>query len=138
MSKKDTSEFFDSEGRDLTEERAWLDAHFPQTRGECESASRPCLFFRCRYNLVLTVKADGRIRMHFDPTSQKEQGRPTCALDVAAEGGKSRKALAKILGCSRPDIDQIMERAFIKLKIRHPELRETLEQYSDYGVRKRH
>ena len=139
MSKKDTSAapdldiaYEDCEESDYSEERAWLDANFPKTRGECKRGPRPCLFFRCKYNLVLDVSPKtGRLTINFDPL--EERGIPTCALDVADEGGKILEDIGDMLGVTRERIRQIGVDALYHLQIRNRETLEDLrkEYYED-------
>lgn len=68
----------------------------PQTRSECLDGPRPCPWVSCRHHLALEVTADGvRLMLPEDPADWTDL--PTCALDVAAEGGLGQTALAALL-----------------------------------------
>jgi Sigma-70, region 4 len=68
----------------------------PRTRGDCIGGPRPCPW-ACRHNL--TVERGWR------------PGRPSCALDVADQGGLTLAQIGELLGVSRERIRQIQKQA---------------------------
>lgn len=85
----------------------------PRTRGECEHGPRPCPWVRCRYHLGIDVSASGGIRIPHsgDPIALRE----TCALDVAARGGRTLEEVGELVGLTRERVRQIESAAMDKL-----------------------
>lgn len=68
----------------------------PQTRSECFDGPRPCPWVSCRHHLALEVR-DGEVILMLpaDPTEWADL--PTCALDVAYQGGMTQVGLVALL-----------------------------------------
>lgn len=100
----------------------------PKSRAECCDGPRPCPFVSCKYNLYLEVEPSGSIKVnqpHVDPEALS----PSCALDVAEEGGRTLDQVAKMFGVTRERIRQIQERALRKLS------RYNLDTFEDVSSR---
>ncbi len=84
----------------------------PKSYGDCANLPRPCPFVGCKYHLFLDEGHAGNLK-----TQNRELGElpSTCALDVAAEGGKTRKEVSAMLGVLPERIRQIEEGALTRL-----------------------
>jgi hypothetical protein len=96
-----------------------VDVSRPRTRGECmqgEHAERPCPFVSCKHHLYLDVSPrSGAIKMNF-PHLEVWELPESCALDVAAEGGKTLEELAEIVNLTRERIRQVETQGLTKIK----------------------
>lgn len=77
----------------------------PRRRGQCAGGARPCPWVSCRHNLVLDRHHDWEV-----------DDLPTCALDVAEDGGLSVEETAEILGTSREEILWLEREALRKIR----------------------
>ncbi len=92
----------------------------PRTRGDCESAPRPCPYVSCSMNLYLDVqKGTGSVTYH-DASREPEDVPPdqSCALDVADRGGMTLEDLAHLAKLTRERMRQIESAALRKIAIR--------------------
>ena len=88
----------------------------PQTRADCISGPRPCLFVSCRYHLYLDVNPEtGSIKLNF-PDKEVWDLQETCALDVAERGGVTLEEVGHIMNLTRERIRQVEVRGLQKLK----------------------
>lgn len=127
----------------VTEER-------PRTRADCVDGPRPCPW-GCRYNLLVEVDRvgglsspllDERLRAKATPKdaarwiekltdviAELPEGHPSCALDVADQGGITLDAVARLFGFTRERIRQIEGKAIGRLQ-RRPS--RELRAYADH------
>jgi hypothetical protein len=84
----------------------------PKIRGECLDGPRPCPWVSCSYHLGIDVnRSSGRIT--------ERPGwwdRPTCALDMADQGGLEYPEIGRILNTSKQRVHQYAVRALEKLR----------------------
>lgn len=88
----------------------------PKTRGECETADRPCPYVSCKHHLYLDVDPDtGSIKLNFPdiPVWEMEE---TCALDVTAKNGISLKEAGNLLNIHPNRAQQIETTALENLR----------------------
>ena len=97
----------------------------PATRGECAQGVRPCPYVGCKYHLWLDVNEAGGVRLN-KPDVPPWQLEPSCALDVADEGGTSLEEVGRAMNLCRERVRQIEELALWKLR-GFVELREHLD-----------
>ena len=89
----------------------------PQTRADCEKVQRPCPYVSCRYNLFLDVAPNGSLRLPYTESPEAVLGRThSCALDLAAEGGRTLEEVGKMQAITRERVRQIEESAREKVK----------------------
>lgn len=94
----------------------------PQTRGECESAVRPCPFVSCQFHLYLDVNEEtGAIKFNF-PHLEVWDMPHTCALDVADQGGVTLEAVGAIFNLTRERIRQVEVNGLVKIRVHHRHL----------------
>ena len=86
----------------------------PQSRGECQSAERPCLFVACKFSLYLDVTRAGSLVVNFADLEPDEMGE-SCALDIAERGGESLDVVARAMGLTKQRVAQIEDMARGKL-----------------------
>lgn len=89
----------------------------PTQRGECP-VKRPCPFVGCKYHLYLDITDTGSIKYNFYDIEPWELT-PTCALDIADDGGDELLSLTDIgeyIGLTRERVRQIEKQAIRKLK----------------------
>lgn len=92
-------------------------------------AIRPCPFASCRYNLLVSVNANGSLKVdhgHLDPWQLEE----TCAIDVIEKNreGVTQERTAKLTGVTEDRIRQI-ERGLMKaMKRKAKPLREMVTE----------
>ena len=86
----------------------------PRLRSECEGGFRPCPFVSCRYHLYLDITRTGSIQFNFNEEPWEIE--PSCALDVADEGGHHLEEIGGILHVCRERIRQIEAGAIRKIK----------------------
>lgn len=79
----------------------------PATRGECVDGPRPCPLVRCRYHLALEVTEAGTIRLRY-PEREIWELEHTCLLDLADQGPRGPREIARILGIHRERVRQIL------------------------------
>jgi hypothetical protein len=96
----------------------------PQTRGDCATVQRPCVYVGCKHNLFLDVKADGRTIVLNFPGKEPEDMTHSCALDVADGGGETLNSVARTMGVSKQAIQQCEDRALVKMAKNGRRLRE--------------
>ena len=82
----------------------------PETRGECEGGERPCPFVSCRYHLAIDVTHSGSVRVLPD----WDDGRDTCALDVADSKEMTLDKIGELLGVTRERIRQMEVKAVLR------------------------
>jgi hypothetical protein len=90
--------------------------HLPMiAERECDELPRPCPFISCRYHLFLDVTPSGGIKLNFpdlleaDGTIRFDEMRDTCALDAAARGPQSLRAVAIRLNIVHERARQLLE-----------------------------
>jgi hypothetical protein len=84
------------------------DPEAPRTRGDCEDGPRPCPWVACRYHLAIAeIALNGDVRL----VDEWDDGRPTCALDVADEGEHTQEEIAALMSVSQQRVDQLERRA---------------------------
>ena len=101
----------------------------PRTWGECleralGTASRPCGYLRCRYNLLLDV--DGRTGSYKVTWPHLTGGaygdeygaypQHTCALRVAEQGGMTLDEIGSVMNLTRERVRQIETKALYALR----------------------
>jgi len=87
----------------------------PRTRAECWNVPRPCPFVSCKYHLYLDINKCGSFTLTF-PGKEPWEVNPSCALDVAEEGGHTLEEVGNILGVTRERIRQIEKEGKEKLE----------------------
>jgi len=93
-----------------------LDYERPETREQCRSDKRPCLYVSCRYHLYLDVNpVTGSIKINF-PDKEVWQLAETCALDVAERGGITLEEVGDIMNLTRERIRQVEVSGLEKLR----------------------
>ena len=93
-----------------------LDYERPNTRAQCRSDKRPCLYVSCRYHLYLDVNpVTGSIKINF-PDKEVWQLEETCALDVAERGGITLEEVGDIMNLTRERIRQVEVSGLDKLR----------------------
>lgn len=86
----------------------------PKTWGECVH-DRPCPWVSCRFHLYLDVDPEtGSITINH-PDLEPWELPHTCALDVAAYGGRTLEEVGEILARTRERMRQVEIGALIKL-----------------------
>jgi len=90
----------------------------PRNRSECKDGFRPCPWFRCRYNLYLTVTPRGSIVANYPDIAPENIGElvHTCALDIADAGAHSLAEIGNVLGVTREAIRMVEGPALRKLR----------------------
>lgn len=89
----------------------------PRTRGECP-AERPCPYVACHYHLYLEVnEGTGSIKFVF-PNKDFDEIGPTCALDIADQGGATLDEVGGLMNVCRERVRQIEEGALKKIRLR--------------------
>jgi Sigma-70, region 4 len=79
----------------------------PQVRADCIDSPRPCPWVGCRQHLGLYITEMGALRlMH-----KWDDGRPTCALDEADQGGAILDDVAETFHVTRERVRQIEAKA---------------------------
>lgn len=92
----------------------------PKSRGECQTACRPCPYVSCKHHLYLDVNPEtGSIKINF-PDLEPWELADTCALDVADRGGITLEEVGAILNLTRERIRQVEVRGLLKLKMVTP------------------
>jgi hypothetical protein len=95
----------------------------PRTFGECEASalgapSNPCPFVSCRWNLYLDVDpTTGSVKLNH-PDREVWQLAQTCALRVAAGGGRTLEEVGDLTNLSRERIRQLEDRMLGRLRAR--------------------
>jgi hypothetical protein len=84
----------------------------PKTRGDCEDGPRPCPWVSCRYHLA--IRNHGPIEV--EVVEDWDDGRPTCALDVADEGEHTLEEVGEYLDVSRVRVFQIEQMAIARAR----------------------
>lgn len=104
----------------------------PKTRGDCVGTHRPCPWMSCRYHLLLDRHDEGhklpRLGRLADASDEAAQvlierwaaeaeidSRPSCVLDVAAQGGCGPHRIAEVLGLCHERVRQILNAAMAKI-----------------------
>jgi hypothetical protein len=88
----------------------------PQSRDECLTMPRPCLYVSCRHHLYLDVNPDtGSVKLNF-PDKEIWELEDTCSLDVADRGGITLEEVGVIMNLTRERIRQVEVRGLQKLK----------------------
>lgn len=86
----------------------------PRTRGDCEDSARPCPWISCRYHLaILRITPSGFVRL----VRRWDDGRATCALDVAEDGTHTLEEIGSYMGMTRERVRQLEERAIERAKL---------------------
>lgn len=117
------------------------DPEAPRTRGDCDGMPRPCPAICCARNLLLDVNQKGfpvvdgktyQVSVTRDSdrgwldveeavfqalANATEQGRETCADDIAERGGLTLAEVAEELGLTKERIRQIERGAVEKLRL---------------------
>ncbi|MBI1945250.1 MAG: DNA-binding protein [Deltaproteobacteria bacterium] len=95
---------------------AILDQERPETRAQCRSGPRPCLWVSCRFHLYLDVnQATGSLKLNF-PHLEPWQLPQSCALDLAEQGGLTLEAIGALLNLTRERARQLEQSGLAKLK----------------------
>lgn len=102
--------------------------NLPTLRADCRNVPRPCPYISCRYHLETEVTCNGNLRLvhptvggdgelDFEAPGPGADGTqiPTCALDVADEGGAGLEQIAEWLNVSGERARQIESEALVKL-----------------------
>lgn len=83
---------------------------------DCEpggvNAERPCPWLSCRHHLGKEITSGGSLWLR----EGWDDGRPTCALDMAGNQGMSLEEVSIHFGLTRERIRQVEERALAKLR----------------------
>lgn len=88
----------------------------PSTRADCLDVPRPCPYVGCQHNLFLEVTPGGRIKLNGANEPWEVEG-PSCALDVAEEGGLALAEVAVLIGgVTRQRAQQLVVRGLTKLE----------------------
>lgn len=88
----------------------------PLTRGDCDTAPRPCPHVGCKHHLYLEASpTTGTIKLNH-PALQPHELQVSCALDVADRGGVRLEDVAQLMGVTRERIRQIEHQALQKLE----------------------
>lgn len=131
----------DDAEREVLALRAELGLHFPTTRADCPTF-RPCPFVSCRYHIQHPVTDRHQAAAVLDPDDWQDDT-PTCALDVAdapdafahydpvtipADGMISLTGVARIVGTSRQNMQQMERRAMDRMRANAPHLLDMLER----------
>ncbi|MFB6372002.1 MAG: sigma factor-like helix-turn-helix DNA-binding protein [Bradymonadaceae bacterium] len=85
----------------------------PDKRENCPDV-RPCPFVSCQYHLYLSVTDAGSIKYNFQELDPSEL-RPSCALDMAEQGGMTLREIGDCVGLTRERIRQIEQEAIDKI-----------------------
>lgn len=86
----------------------------PQTRGECVDGPRPCPWVSCRHHLYMDTEGGN---LHVSrPTTDLQDMKETCSLDVADERERTLEEVAALMGLSRERVRQIETRALKKIR----------------------
>lgn len=93
----------------------------PRTRGECVDGVRPCPHLSCRYSLRIDLVGSnvfvlGALADDDDETDDDPAVTPSCALDVAEEGGVTLEEIGELLQLSRERVRQIEAAAIAKVE----------------------
>lgn len=101
----------------------------PRTWGDCQergigTASRPCTYLRCKYNLLLDLhQATGAYKVTHPSLAGGDHGdeyermpKHTCALYVAEQGGMTLEEVGEAINVTRERVRQIETRALYKLR----------------------
>ncbi len=97
-----------------SERRPIVLPRFPQTRGECVDAERPCPHRLCTMHLV-PLKREMRGHRGVHPI---EQSGESCALDVSDRGPSTLEEVGEHMQVTRERIRQIEEVALRRLRAR--------------------
>jgi len=109
------------EDDDVADEDLLPEPPRPKTRGDCvrtpenPGAIRPCPWVSCKYHLQLSVDPDGRLYLGMDPDDWTAET-PTCALDVADQGGGSLGDVGDALDLTRERVRQIEAEALLWIR----------------------
>lgn len=104
----------------LAEPRDRADA--PRCRADCADGPRPCPWVGCKYNLYLDVNPEtGTIKFNF-PDKEVWELEESCALDVAAQGGRTLEDAGRLVAVTRERVRQIEVRAAKKMRRRMREV----------------
>lgn len=101
---------------DLSEETSQV-AERPKLREDCVDGPRPCPWVGCRHHLFLDVRETGSIKFNFPDEAVEDTTRPTCTLDLAAEGGLSLEVVGSAMNLTRERVRQIEVRALHHLNV---------------------
>lgn len=101
-------------------ERPGVDYLRPRTFAECQRAGLgddvPCPFVSCKHHLYLDVNPrTGSIKLNF-PDREVDELEETCALRVAAEGGRALDGVAQAMAVTRERLRQLESRAIAQIK----------------------
>lgn len=107
-----------------------LDVVRPVTRGDCKDGIRPCPWAGCRHNLYLDVHDRfGGLKLNF-PHLEVDELHPSCALDVADQGGAILEEVGAAMNLTRERVRQLEQMALDRvLKRLSPQLRRELKAY---------
>ena len=95
---------------------AIIDDERPQTRSQCRSGPRPCLWVSCRFHLYLDVnQQSGSVKLNF-PHLEPWQLSESCALDLAERGGLTLEAIGALLNLTRERARQLEQSGLAKLR----------------------
>lgn len=120
----------------------------PQTRGECRDQPGACPFVSCRYNLAVDVTSTGSLWVQGQGTFAERQragdeeleafadavvryieaGGPTCALDIAEQGGVSVQRIGPLFGVTRQMGNNYVQNATRRLRVQRV-LQRLMEEY---------
>ena len=93
-----------------------VDVERPRTRAECRGGARPCPWVACKHHLYLDINPrTGSIKLNF-PELEPWELEHTCALDVAADGGKTLEEIGAITNLTRERVRQVEVRGLLALK----------------------
>lgn len=103
-----------------------FDYRRPTHRSDCVAGgwntARPCPFVGCAYHLFLEVTSTGKLKARRTVDALLNTTAPSCALDVADQGGTTLELTGEALNLTRERVRQIETMAIDRLKLEVPEV----------------
>jgi hypothetical protein len=94
----------------------------PTRRSECVDGERPCPWVSCRHHLAIDVQQSGSLTLYVpvddDGEAALEGMTESCSLDVADRGEHTLEEIGEILGCTRENVRQRVDRALARFAAR--------------------